>query len=171
MAVLDRHGRLFGKFSILDIGAILIVIVALFGIFITPSGSNSPTAKTSPIEADLIVRGLNVLQPQKLLTEFKAGSKLSFVIRNQPAGDVEIKGVKSLERSIAVPQPDGSLKALPDPRPDSYSTDMLITIAGKGQVTPQGIVLGNTKFKIGTPVEIDHKNYSFNATVVDIRTN
>ena len=103
------------------------------------------------------------------MDRFRKGSKLSFVIRNQPAGQVDIKSVRQLDRTIAVPQADGSLKALKDPRPDSYSLDMIVTVTGKGQKTKEGLVLGNTKMKIGSSVEIDQLDYNFNGTVIDIR--
>jgi hypothetical protein len=47
--------------------------------------------------------------------------------------------------------------------------DMIITVTGKGQKTKEGLVLGNTKMKIGSSVEIDQLNYNFNGTVIDIR--
>jgi Domain of unknown function (DUF4330) len=171
MTILDRQGRLFGKVSILDLGAILVMLFVVAGIFLSPSSNGQLNGKDSlqSVEADIIVRGLNVLDPQSLMTQFSPGSKLSFVIRNQPAGQVDIKTVRQLERMISTPQPDGTLKALKDPRPDLYSTDMIVTVNGKGQKTKDGLVLGNTKMKIGSTVEVDQLNYNFNATVIDIR--
>ncbi len=171
MAILDRQGRLFGKFSVLDIGAVLVMLFVVVGIFLSPgnSGAMRGQEQTQVVEADVIVRGLNIFQPDALLTQFAAGNKLSFVIRNQPAGQVDIKSVRQLERNLAVPQPDGTVKALKDPRPDSYSMDMILTVGGKGHKTKDGLVLGNTKMKIGSSVEIDQLNYNFNGTVIDIR--
>lgn len=171
MAIIDRQGRLFGKFSVLDIGAVLVILFVVVGIFLSPgsSGSIRGQEKQQAVEADVIVRGLNVFNPESLLAQFATGNKLSFIIRNQPAGQVDIKSVRQLERLIPVTQPDGSVKALKDPRPDSYSMDMLLTVAGKGQKTKDGLVLGNTKMKIGSAVEIDQLNYNFNGTVIDIR--
>jgi hypothetical protein len=171
MAILDRQGRLFGRFSILDIGAVLVMLFVVVGIFLSPGSSGKIRGQEKPqaVEADVIVRGLNVLNPDSLMTEFKPGSQLSFVIRNQPAGQVDIKSVRQLDRNLAVPQPNGSVKAIKDPRPDSYSVDMILTVTGKGQKTKDGLVLGNTKMKIGSSVEIDQINYNFNGTVIDIR--
>jgi hypothetical protein len=171
MAILDRQGRLFGKFSILDVGTLLVMLFVVAGIFLSP-GSSGPIrgqVETHAVEADVIVRGLNVLKPELLLQRFSPGSKLSFVIRNQPAGQVEIKNVRQLERTLVLPQPDGSPKETVDPRKDNFSMDMIITVTGKGQQTKEGLVLGNTKMKIGSSVEIDQTNYNFNGTVIDIR--
>jgi Domain of unknown function (DUF4330) len=171
MPILDRQGRLFGKLSLLDLGAAIVILFVVAGIFISPGNSGRINGQDKPqaVEADVIVRGLNVLNPESLMTQFSPGNKLSFVIRNQPAGQVDIKSVRQIERTLAVPQSDGSLKALKDPRPDSYSVDMIVTVTGKGQKTKEGLVLGNTKMKIGSSVEIDQLNYNFNGTVIDIR--
>jgi Domain of unknown function (DUF4330) len=170
MAILDRQGRLFGKFSVLDIGAVLVMLFVVAGIFLSPGNSSVTRGNDlQAVEADVIVRGLNIFKPETLITQFAPGNKLSFVIRNQPAGQVDIKSVRQLERNLAVPQPDGTVKAMKDPRPDSYSMDMILTVTGKGQKTKDGLVLGNTKMKIGSSVEIDQLNYNFNGTVIDIR--
>jgi hypothetical protein len=171
MSILDRQGRLFGKISILDIAAVLVILAAGFGIFV-PMGNSSGQSiggKMQVAEVDVVVRGLNVLRPEKFQQDFKPGNKLSFVIRNQPTAPVEIKSLKVLDRLLATTQPDGSIKALKDPRPDLFSMDMLITVEGKGQATEGGFTLGGTKVKIGSSVEIDQKNYNFNASVIDIR--
>lgn len=172
MSILDRQGRLFGKISILDIGAALVILASVVGIFFIPAGNSTGPivgSTNTTAEVDVIVRGLNVLNPDKLRQDFKTGNKLNFVIRNQPAGSVEIKNLRPLERLLAFPLANGEVKAFPDPRPDSYSMDMIITVVGKGQPTEGGFTLGGTKVKIGTTVEIDQKNYNFNASVIDVR--
>lgn len=173
MAILDSKGRLFGKVSILDLGAALVILLVLVGIFLFPGTSGSvaqPGVTTAPVEVDLIVRGLNVRDPQQLFDNgFKQGGKTNIIIRNQPHGQIDIKSVQQLQRTLLVPQPDGSLKELPDPRAKQFSTDMLLTLSGKAQITDTGPVIGNSKLKIGTPIELEGFNYDFNATVIDVR--
>jgi hypothetical protein len=173
MSILDRQGRLFGKISILDIGAALVIVASILGIFLIPAGNGSSPvvggAKTEAAEIDVVVRGLNVLNQDKLREDFQPGKKLSFVIRNQPTSPVEIQSVRSLERLLAMSQPDGSVKAVKDPRPDSFSIDMIVTVKGQGQATEGGFTIGGTKVKIGSSVEVDQKNYNFNASVIDVR--
>ena len=63
MKILDSQGRLFGKVSILDLGAALVILLVLVGIFFFPGTSGSVAqvgVTTKPIEVDLVVRGLNV---------------------------------------------------------------------------------------------------------------
>jgi hypothetical protein len=171
MKLIDSRGRIFGIISLLDLGAALIILMVAVGIFVLPGSSGKSIiaqANAASIELTAIVRGLNVLDPQVVLDEFKA-EKTSIIIRNQPAGQVEVINVQELPRNLAVPQPDGSVKSLPDPRPESnYSRDMLLTIKGRGDVTSTGMVLGGQKVKIGTVLELEGKNYNFNASVVGI---
>ena len=171
MKILDSQGRLFGKLSILDVGAVLIVLLVAVGIFFFPGTSGGSVAQVGtsvkPVEIDAIAIGLKGTNVPDL---FKAGDKINVVIRNQPSGQITIKSVKTLTRTLAVPQPNGTLKALPDPREEeSFSKNMMFTLEGKGQLTENGPVLGNTKVKIGTTLELEGSKYIFNASVIDVR--
>lgn len=171
MKLIDSRGRIFGIVSLLDLGAALIILMVVVGIFVLPGGSGKSIlaqANAASIELTAIVRGLNVLDPQVVLDEFKA-ERTNIIIRNQPAGQVEVINVQELPRNLAIPQPDGSVKSLPDPRPEAnYSRDMLLTLKGKGDFTATGMVLGGQKVKIGTVLELEGKNYNFNASVIGI---
>ncbi len=174
MKILDRQGRLFGKISILDLGAALVILLVVIGIFFFPGTSGSVAqiggVTTKPVEVDVIVRGLSVGDPNALVKEFQDQGKTNIIIRNQPYGQVDIKSVELLTRTLAVPQPDGSVKALPDPRQEeSFSSNLLMTLGGNARITDDGPVLGNSKLKIGTPVELEGKTYNFNASVIDVR--
>jgi hypothetical protein len=171
MAILDSKGRLFGKVSILDLGAALVILLVVIGIFFFPgtSGSVAQLNGTKPVEVDVIVRGLSVRDPVALITQFEAKKKTNIIIRNQPYGQVDIKSVKELPQTVLVPQPDGTVKELPDPRSNSFSADLIMTLGGQGQITQDGPVLGNSKIKIGTPVELEGMDYNFRASVIDVR--
>lgn len=173
MPILDSKGRLFGKINLLDLGAALVILMVIFGIFIFPGTSGSVAevvTKTVPIEVDLIVRGLNVRDPQQLVKQgFTKGGKTNVIIRNQPYGQIAIKSIQELERTITVPQPDGSVKELPDPRSNNFSTDFLLTLEGEAKVTKDGPILGNSNVKIGMPFELEGFNYNFNSSVIDVR--
>ena len=171
MKILDSQGRLFGKVSILDLGAALVILLVVVGIFFFPGTSGAQIgATTKPVEIDVIVRGLNIRDPQQLFEQgLKAGGKTNIIIRNQPHGQIEVKSVKRLPRTTLVPQPDGSVKELPDPKANQFAADMLLTLGGKAQITKNGPVIGNSKLKIGIPVELEGFNYDFNTSVIDIR--
>lgn len=171
MAILDSKGRLFGKVSLLDVGAALVILLVIVGIFFFPgtSGSVAQLSDKKPIEVDVLVRGLSVGNPSALINQFKTQKKTNIIIRNEPYGQVDIKSVKDLPRTILVPQPNGTVKELPDRRSNSFSTDMLMTLGGQATLTKDGPVLGNSKIKIGTPVQLEGTNYSFSVSVIDVR--
>ncbi len=170
MKILDSKGRLFGLVSILDIGAALVILLVIVGIFFYPGTSGSVAqvgVTTKPVEVDVMALGLRGRNPDERI---KAGEKTNLIIRNQPYGQVDIQSVEVLPRLIPVAQPNGTVKALPDPIADSlYSKNLLMTLVGKGQITDSGPVLGNLKIKVGTTVELEGKDYNFNATVIEIR--
>jgi predicted RecA/RadA family phage recombinase len=171
MAIIDAQGRLFGKVSLLDLGAGMVIGLVLGGIFLLPGKTGKGVVKGNAdgkaIEVDVIVKGLNALDGKGLV---KPTDKVNVVIRNEPSGAAEIKSVEFLPRNLAVPQPDGSVKALPDPRPEGrFSNDILMTLSGNAQVTEDGVVFGNKKVKIGTTLELEGKEYNFNSTVIAIR--
>ncbi|NJP09931.1 MAG: DUF4330 domain-containing protein [Leptolyngbyaceae cyanobacterium RU_5_1] len=168
MAIVDSQGRLFGKISILDIGAVLIILLALIGIFIFPGASGSiAQGKTQPVEVEVVVR----VAAQNTEDLLKEGDKTSIIIRNQPYGEVKIKSVKPLSDNVYIPLPDGKVKSLPDPRPEAtLSKNLLVILAGNAQITKNGPVLGNNKIKIGTPIELEGFKYNFtNLNVRDVR--
>ncbi|MDF5709642.1 MAG: DUF4330 domain-containing protein [Nostoc sp. S4] len=173
MAILDSKGRLFGKINLLDLGAALVSLLVVFVImssFLSSLGLAQVGEKIAPIEVDLVVRGLNVRDPEQLFNNgLKKGGKTNVIIRNQPYGEIEIKSIQQLPRTVNVSQPDGSVKELPDPKTNNFSTDFLLTLDGKAQITNSGPVLGNSKVKIGMPFELEGFNYNFNATVIDVR--
>ncbi|KGF73013.1 hypothetical protein DO97_02925 [Neosynechococcus sphagnicola sy1] len=170
MALIDPQGRLLGKISILDLGAALVILLVVVGIFFFPGTSGSVAqigVATKPVEVDVMVKGLGVSNPQSLV---KPGEKTNLIIRNQPYGQINVKSVEILPRTTPVPQPDGSVKALPDPRPElKFSADLLLTLSGEAKITSKGPVLGNSNIKVGTLVELEGLTYDFNASVIDVR--
>jgi hypothetical protein len=174
MAILDSKGRLFGKLSLLDLGAALAILMVVFGIFFYPGATGSVAqvgSKFQDVEVDVVARGLTVLNPENFLTELGKTDSTNIIIRNQPYGDrITVKKVMPLPRSVAVAQPDGTVKAYPDPRPEmGYTADMLITLGGRAQITEDGPVLG-VPIKIGTPIELEGKNYNFKVSTIAVRT-
>ena len=70
MKILDSQGRLFGKLSILDVGAALIVLLVAVGIFFFPGTSGGSVAQVGtsfkPVEIDAIAIGLKGTNVQDL---------------------------------------------------------------------------------------------------------
>ena len=170
MNIIDSKGRLFGVVSILDLGAGLVILLVIIGIFIVPGPTGSVAqSQTKAVEVDLMVRSLGVYNLDNLLKGFEKEKKANIIIRNQPSGTVNVQSVQELPQSVSVPQPDGSVQAFPDPRPElEYIHDLLITVIGNGQITDNGAVLGNQKVKIGSVIELDGPNYNLRCTIVGV---
>jgi hypothetical protein len=168
MAIVDSKGRLFGKVSLLDIGAALLVLLVIVGVLLPSLTGAQLSSNVKPVEVDVVIRSVGSQDPKTLLKE---GDKTSLIIRNQPFGDIKIKTVRELPRNVAVPQPNGSLKALPDPRPEAALTkDFLVTVAGDANMTKNGPLLGNNKIKTGTKIELEGFTYDFSDLyVIDVR--
>jgi Domain of unknown function (DUF4330) len=168
--LIDAQGRIFGRFSILDLGAIAILALALLSLILLPGkggGSIAGNGETKAVEVDIMVRGLSVLNPESLV---KAGDKTNIIIRNQPRGEITIKKVTALIPKIPVPQPDGSVKAIVDPRLDElYIRDFAITLAANATVTDDGVIFGGDKVKIGTAVDIEAQKFIIRGSVMDVR--
>jgi len=171
MAILDSKGRLFGKVSILDLGAALVILAVFVGVTFGTTGTVAQLNDTKPVDIEVLVRGLSVGNPEALLAEFEEEKKTNIVIRNQPYGQVEIKSVQRIPRTLAIPQPDGSVKELDDPRTNFFSVNLRMLLSGQGQITDGGAVLGNIPVKIGTPVELEGVGYNFNASVINVIVN
>lgn len=171
MAFLDKKGRLFGKISILDISLAVLVLLVVVGSFVIPgkSGQSAVQAQVSSktVEIDAIVIGFNARKPTEILKE---GEKTSIIIRNQPYGAIQIKKIQQLPKTVTASQPNGTVKAFPDPRPESqFSNNMILTLEGRGDITEEGTVLGNIPVKVGIPIDLDGKLYNFRASIIDVR--
>lgn len=172
MAIVDSQGRLFGKVSILDLGAALIILAVLVGIFVFPGTSGSSIAQVGAgksVEVVTVVKGLNTLNPDDFITKFKEGKKTKIIVRNQEYGQVDIKSVERIPELVVVPQPDGSVKALPDPRSNDYGINMIVTLTGTAKITDGGVVLSNTPIKVGTVLELEGAEYNFKASVIGLK--
>ncbi|MDB9311831.1 DUF4330 domain-containing protein [Spirulina sp. CS-785/01] len=173
MTILDSKGRLFGKLSLIDLGAALVILLVIIGIFVIPgpSGSLAQVTTTQPIEVDVLVRGLSIRDPDILLETFEETPQTNIIVRNQPSGSVEIKNVELIDRQIIVTQPDGTVITMPDPRTSAelFSHDLLFTLTGQAEITPNGPVLKKSQVKIGTSLELDGNIYNFRGSIIDVR--
>ncbi len=168
MRLIDGQGRLWGRISVLDLGALIIIGVAIAAILFFPGQQAGSVVQVGggesfPIEVDMIVRGVS----SRSLEPFQVGEKADLIIRNQPYGQVQVIEVEDVTRQIPVASNDGEIEFVPDP--EAYRWDLVITVAGEGQQTESGMVLGNNKVKIGTPLELETFAYALRGTVMDVR--
>jgi hypothetical protein len=168
MAWVDERGRLFGKVSLLDVGAAVVLLVAIVAVLLVPgrqAGSVVQVGQGSAqtIEVDMIVRGIS----SRSLDSFEAGSQADLIIRNQPYGQVEVYEIEDVTRTVPLMLPDGTVEQFPDP--EAYRRDLVLRLRGQGRTTESGVVLGNNRVKIGVPLELETFDYNLRGTVMEVR--
>ncbi len=166
--MIDAQGRLWGRINIIDFGALLLLLLVIGG-FLGLRGVRSTTAQrtqaTTLLEFDVLVRGLSVGDPNSL---FKVGDKPRIIIRNQPAGQLTIRKLKIIPNVFPVVRANGSLEYVPN-MASPYSKDILITLMADAQMTDDGAVVGGTKLKVATLIELETARYDIKGSVIDLR--
>jgi len=161
------------RWSLVDLGAALAVLLAAFGVVWSPKLSGAvakATGSLRPVTVTVDVRGVPSADPAALLRSAEAEGKVAIVIRNQPHGSVKLKRIQPLERRLTILTPDGKLVSTPDPNQKTFGTfDGRFVLMGEGRRSTGGVVFGNQTIKIGAPVELEGSNYRFNGTVTDLR--
>ena len=151
---------------------LLALVLILTGVLFIPGVPNTKTYATDssqPVELDLLVKYLSISRPQELINQqLKSGVKADITIRNQPAGEMQVKSIDLLPVKIAVTQPDGSVKELEDPTA-RFVTHMLITFSSTAEVKGDGSFIGDSKLKIGMPATMEGFNYYFRGSIIDVR--
>lgn len=172
MALLDRQGRLFGKFSILDIGAIATIMIVLVGLLVVPGNGGSSisqmlTAENKTVQVIMNVRGLSAVDPQSLV---KVGDKVKIIIRNQPRGEVTITKVDIAVPKIVAAKADGTAVYFDDPRAVATSqSDLSLTLEATAQITNDGAVFASEKVKVGTSIDIEGAKYIIRGSAMAVR--
>jgi len=149
------------KVNIFDLFVVLVIILAIIGIFLVRSGK-SPITKVrgeeKEIEIDFIIRNLPLVDHKFIVP----GEKAFIRIKNQPFAWVIVKDIKIYEKKNIIPDFKGGFRTIDDLN-NPFNVDCLITFTAKGYVTSDSVVLG-TKVKVGMSITIE----SFKADVTGV---
>jgi hypothetical protein len=149
------------KVNIFDLFVVLVIILAIIGIFLVRSGK-SPITKVrgeeKEIEIDFIIRNLPLVDHKFIVP----GEKAFIRIKNQPFAWVIVKDIKIYEKKNIIPDFKGGFRIIDDLN-NPFNVDCLITFTAKGYVTSDSVVLG-TKVKVGMSITIE----SFKADVTGV---
>ena len=155
------------RLSPVDGVAALIALTALAGVVWSPKLTNAvarATGSVQPVIINVDVRQLVAADPDALMTAMRQEGRLSFVIRNQPAGTVQLIDVKTITQQLVAVQPDGRVVKADNPNPTPYVYTRF-ALKAEAETGPSGIVVGGTKLKIGVPVELEGNLYRINGVV------
>ncbi|GFN34313.1 DUF4330 domain-containing protein [Tepidimicrobium xylanilyticum] len=159
MPLLDKKGRIFGKFNILDLFIILMVLILSIGGFYKISRANpADMIRPKPIELKIIVMnrekiGVDVIKEGDILKEYDTGTILG-----------QIKKVEVYPASTEVVTTEGEIKAAEIP--DRY--DLIITIDGEAIVTDNSIISGKSELRIGNKLVLRTKTYALDSIILEV---
>ena len=159
------------KVSLLDAAAGVIALAALAGVVWSPKLSNRlarATGSVKPVLVQVDARNLPLADPDAFVRSAREDQRLSLIVRNQPAGSVQVVAVDRVLRPLVQIQPDGQVIQAVDPTIPDLS-HVRFQLRAEAETGPTGIVFGGTKLKIGSPVELDGTLYRVKATVSGVQ--
>jgi hypothetical protein len=168
---MNKEGKLFGRINIIDLGIILIILIAVTGLFLVKTGRHSTSAnvikKESMIEFDVVIRGLKLSSEEKI---FKPKDKTFITIRNVPYTSLEIVKSEMTPWQTIIPDPKNPSRAVAVTDPTAPHTyNFFVTLKDKALITADGAVIGGNKIKTGLPVTLEGYKYRLNGIVSDVR--
>ena len=165
MAFSDRLRSL----SVIDAAAAIVALVAVGGVLWSPKLSNTvarATGAVKPVEVTVDVRNTSAADRDQLIAEALKSGRTTLVIRNQPAGSVQLIRVDDIRRRLVSVLPDGRVVTADDPnRQIQGMLDARFVLQGDATVTSSGVVMAGTNLKVGTPVELEGRFYRVNGIV------
>ena len=155
--------------SVIDAAAAVVALVAVGGVLWSPKLSNTvarATGAIKPVEVTVDVLNTSAADPDQFIAEALQSGRTSLVIRNQPAGSVQLIRVDDIRRQLASVLPDGSVVMADDPNREIQGMlDARFVLQGDATVTSSGVVMAGTKLKVGIPVELEGRFYRVNGIV------
>ena len=154
----------------MDGAAAAVAFLALVGVVWSPK-LNQAIAKASgamqPVGVSVDVRQLQLAQPELLLQSIRDEGGVNIVIRNQPAGRVQLLDVVNVTQPLMAVQPDGRIVEA-EIANESQGLNLRFLLKADAEADESGVVFGGTKLKIGVPVDVQGRLYSFRGVVSGI---
>lgn len=163
--------KLFWKFNVIDLIIVAVLVAAVAGVVFVKMKNRiiSPEAlkETKKVEIDIVLQDEKFSGHRDL---FKPGEKTFITIRNVPYVQLEILKVSVVSDKTPIPNPKKPDKAIAVNDPTKpYTYDFLITVSDKAIITPDGVVVGGNKIKIGLPITLEGFDYRLSGLVSDVR--
>ena len=155
------------QFKLLDGLAAFAALMALAGALWSPklaTGLARATGSIETVELSVDVRHLYLDQPETFFAAVREEGAVSIVIRNQPAGRVQLLAVEDITRPLLDLQPDGTIVEASDPT-TGRPIHARFQLQAEAETGSSGVVVAGTKLKIGTPVELEGLLYRVTGVV------
>lgn len=158
---MEKNGKLFGKLNIIDLGVILVVLIAAVGICVRLFGAPSAAVKSS-VDFEYVIRVENIrqfsveaLQKKGTITDKKSKEKIGEI--------VDIKVEPAEFQSITA---NGSV--VMTKLPERYTCYVTIRSNGK-EATDGYFTSDNTELSVGRNFEIYSKNIKTAGNIESIK--
>ncbi len=161
MSLIDNKGRIFGKFNILDLFIIaMIVVLGIGGYYKIKKVNPTNIIRPKPVELKIIVMereqiGVDIIKEGDILKEYDTGIVLG-----------EIKNIEVNPAAVEVVTTEGEVKIAEIP--ERY--DLLITIDAKAMITDNSIMSGNKELRIGNKLVLRTKTYALDSIILEVNT-
>ena len=155
------------QFTLLDGLAALVALMALVGAIWSPKLANGlarATGSMESVELSVDVRHLYLDQPETFFAAVRKEKSVSMVIRNQPAGRLQLLDVEDITRPLLDLLPDGTIVEASDPTA-GRPIHARFQLQAEAETSSSGVVVAGTKLKIGTPVELEGRLYRVSGVV------
>ena len=155
------------QFTVLDGLAALAALIALGGAIWSPKMANGlarATGSIETVELSVDVLHLYLDQPETFFAAVRNEGSVSMVIRNQPAGRLQLLDVEDITTPLAEVLADGSVVETPDLTP-GRAIHARFQLQAEAETGSSGVVVAGTKLKIGVPVELEGRLYRVSGVV------
>ena len=155
------------RFTVLDGLAALAALIALGGAIWSPKMANGlarATGSIETVELSVDVLHLYLDQPETFFAAVRNEGSVSMVIRNQPAGRLQLLDVEDITTPLAEVLADGSVVETPDLTP-GRAIHARFQLQAEAETGSSGVVVAGTKLKIGVPVELEGRLYRVSGVV------
>ena len=155
------------QFTVLDGLAALAALIALGGAIWSPKMANGlarATGSIETVELSVDVLHLYLDQPETFFAAVRNEGSVSMVIRNQPAGRLQLLDVEDITTPLAEVLADGSVVETPDLTP-GRAIHARFQLQAEAETGSSGVVVAGTKLKIGAPVELEGRLYRVSGVV------
>lgn len=164
--MIDSQGKFLGRFNIIDLSFVIIVIAMAAGLGWMYLGKSPLEQKIlAKGEANVLVgiRGARFRDPGI----FKKGEDVFLTIRNQRYEPVHVVDFIITPRQSLFLDHNDKPVLITDPSQQDVK-DIDLTFTHSAEETAEGIVMGGHQIKVGATVELDAYGYHFNASILKV---
>lgn len=147
------------------VGVIILLAIGTFAVLKKKNFSNLPIEKEVQVYFDVFFRGVTI---SGNTVPFNTNDDAFITIRNVPYTKLKIVGVQGRPRMkvITSNNTEGFLIVEDASTPNLY--DFIVRLEDKAKKTPDGLVVGGNKLKMGIPVVIEGSTYKYSGTISNI---